>query len=47
LHKGLLDLKEPENNMNVFFITMPVQQNGEPDTFAERKTSITAIKTTE
>lgn len=23
LQKGVLDLKEPENNMNVFFITMP------------------------
>jgi hypothetical protein len=23
LQKGVLDLKEPENNMNVFFLTMP------------------------
>lgn len=44
LHKGVLDLKEPENNMNVFFITMPVHQDEEPNTFAEEKTPVTAIK---
>jgi len=27
LHKGLLGLKEPENNMNVFFVSIPFQQN--------------------
>ncbi|HKO80339.1 MAG TPA: two-component regulator propeller domain-containing protein [Chitinophagaceae bacterium] len=27
LQKGTLDLKEPENNMNVFFITIPLQQD--------------------
>lgn len=26
LHKGVLDLKEPENSMNVFYLTMPVNQ---------------------
>jgi hypothetical protein len=46
LHKGALDLKETENNMNVFFITMPVHQDEGPDIFAERKTSITVIKNT-
>ena len=24
LHKGVLDLKEPENNLNVFSVTIPV-----------------------
>lgn len=27
LHKGLLGLKEPENNMNVFFVSIPFHQN--------------------
>jgi len=27
LHKGTLGLKEPENNMNVFFVTIPLNQN--------------------
>jgi signal transduction histidine kinase len=31
LQKGVLDLKEPENNMNVFFITMPLYQENETD----------------
>ncbi len=44
LHKGVLELKEPEHNMNVFFITMPVLQNKYPDTFADEKNPITAIK---
>ena len=26
LHKGVLDLKEPQNSMNVFYLTMPVSQ---------------------
>jgi ligand-binding sensor domain-containing protein/signal transduction histidine kinase len=44
LHKGVLDLKEPENNMNIFFITMPVHQDEEPNRFAGEKTPITIIK---
>lgn len=44
LHKGILDLKEPENNMNIFFLTMPVHQDEEPNTFAEEKIPVTAIK---
>ena len=44
LHKGVLDLKEPENNMNVFFITMPVHQDEEPNTFAEEKIPVTTVK---
>ncbi len=27
LHKGLLGIKEPEQNMNVFFVSIPLQQN--------------------
>ncbi|MGF2414498.1 MAG: sensor histidine kinase, partial [Ferruginibacter sp.] len=27
LHKGLLGLKEAENNMNVFFVSIPLHQN--------------------
>ena len=37
LQKGILDLKKPENNMNVFFITMPLYLSKEPDTFPETK----------
>ncbi|MEP7373178.1 MAG: two-component regulator propeller domain-containing protein [Chitinophagaceae bacterium] len=44
LHKGVLDLKQPENNMNVFFITMPVRQDEEPNTFAGEKIPVTEIK---
>ncbi len=44
LHKGVLDIKEPENNMNIFFITMPVHQDEEPNTFAEEKIPVTAVK---
>ena len=44
LHKGVLDLKESENNMNVFFITMPVHQDEEPNTFAEEKIPATTVK---
>jgi ligand-binding sensor domain-containing protein/signal transduction histidine kinase len=29
LHKGLLGLKEAENNMNVFFVSIPLDQNTE------------------
>jgi ligand-binding sensor domain-containing protein/signal transduction histidine kinase len=27
LHKGILELKEPENNMNVFFVSIPFRQD--------------------
>ena len=27
LHKGVLDMKEPENGMNVFYFTMPIKQD--------------------
>jgi len=37
LQKGVLDLKKPENNMNVFFITMPLHFDKEPVTFQETK----------
>jgi ligand-binding sensor domain-containing protein/signal transduction histidine kinase len=29
LHKGILDIKRPENGMNTFFLTMPVHQDNE------------------
>lgn len=29
LHKGVLDLKEPENNMNTFFLKLPVHHENE------------------
>jgi len=44
LHKGVLDLKAPEKNMNIFFITMPVHQEKEPDKFADENIPLTAIK---
>jgi hypothetical protein len=37
-------LKEPEKNMNIFFITMPVHQDKEPDKFAEENITLAAIK---
>jgi len=37
LQKGVLDLKKSENNMNVFFITMPLHLNKETDTLLEAK----------
>jgi signal transduction histidine kinase len=33
LHKGILELKEPQNNMNIFYITMPVFQESEISVF--------------
>jgi len=35
LHKGILELKEPQNNMNIFYITMPVYQESEAAVFPE------------
>ncbi|MEO6454764.1 MAG: hypothetical protein ABIN97_11855, partial [Ginsengibacter sp.] len=29
LHKGIIDLKKPENNMNIFLLTMPLHQDKE------------------
>jgi signal transduction histidine kinase len=26
LHKGVLDIKQPENSLNVFYLTMPINQ---------------------
>jgi ligand-binding sensor domain-containing protein/signal transduction histidine kinase len=34
LHKGILDLKRPVNNLNIFFLTMPVMQE---NSIAEEK----------
>jgi len=35
LHKGILELKEPQNNMNIFYITMPVYQEVETGVYPE------------
>jgi ligand-binding sensor domain-containing protein/signal transduction histidine kinase len=35
LHKGLIELKEPEQNKNVFVLTMPIQQDMESDLYKE------------
>ena len=35
LQKGILDLKAPENNMNVFFITMPLHHDETNEVFSE------------
>jgi ligand-binding sensor domain-containing protein/signal transduction histidine kinase/DNA-binding response OmpR family regulator len=29
LHKGILDLKKPENNLNIFLLTLPIHQDQE------------------
>ncbi len=44
LHKGVLDLKKPENNLNVFSLTMPIRQGNEEKT-APKENPVTAINT--
>ena len=45
LHKGILDLKEPENNLNTFLLKLPIHQQNEFDLSEEvkEKTAITEV----
>ncbi|MEO6327831.1 MAG: triple tyrosine motif-containing protein, partial [Ginsengibacter sp.] len=36
LHKGIIDLKKPEDNMNIFLLTMPLYQDNEFDLSHEK-----------
>ena len=35
LHKGILDLKRPDDDRNTFFLTMPVHQDNEFNLYHE------------
>ncbi len=43
LQKGVLDLKAPENNMNVFFITMPLHHDEANEFFLENTEPVVTI----
>ena len=45
LHKGILDLKQPENNLNVFFLKLPIHQENEFNLSAslQQETTITEV----
>lgn len=45
LHKGILDLGQPENNLNVFFLTLPIHQENEFNLSAslQQKTTVTEV----
>ncbi|MEO5681088.1 MAG: two-component regulator propeller domain-containing protein [Chitinophagaceae bacterium] len=46
LHKGILELEKPAGSLNIFVLSMPVQQelNGHTDMEKEQKKSVTAEK---
>ena len=47
LHKGILDLKKPENDLNIFFLKLPVHKEDELDVTKqpEQKTAVTEVNT--
>jgi ligand-binding sensor domain-containing protein/signal transduction histidine kinase len=45
LHKGILELKHPENNLNIFFLKLPIHQENEFNLSApfQQKTIVTEV----